>query len=197
MKKILIFISLIFILSSCFDWKNIEDNSWNSVQTKYNWTDFSMTIPAKWELLKNTWEILPKPSSWEIIFDAVSSIKNDGFYRNILVLKQDIEETNFSSLDFIIWNYLWTKNDYFYMKKLKEENVKIDSKNTKIYSFEAKYSEDTPILKFLQTWVICDKKGYIITIALEKSNKNIDRYEGLLGSFKCSPLSVSPSKGEK
>ena len=186
MKKILLLVSLVFILSSCFGSDDeLEDSSGNSIQAKYEWTDFSMTIPSKWELIKETEKILPKPSDWEVIFDAVSNVESDGFYRNILILKQDILENNFSSLDFIIWNYIWAEKEYFYIKKLKEDNVKIDSKNTKIYSFEAKYSEDTPILKFLQTWIICDKKGYLITIALEKSNENIDRYKWLLGSFKC------------
>jgi len=60
---------------------------------------------------------------------------------------------------------------------LAEKNVVIDSKKTKIYEFEAKYSENTPILKFLQTGIICDNKSFLITIAIEKSNTNIERYE--------------------
>jgi len=189
MKKILILISLIFILSSCFGSDEVvKDSSWDSVQTKYKWANFSMTIPAKWKLITDFDKILPKPANWEIVFDAVSDVEIDGFYRNILVLKQEIVEENFNSLDFIIWNYIWAERQYFYTKKISEKNVKIDSKNTKIYSFEARYSEDTPILKFLQTWIICDKKGYILTIALEKSNKNIERYEWLLGSFKCKKI---------
>ena len=198
MKKILILVSLVLLLSSCFDSTETKtDSSWKSIQTKYENKDFSMIIPAKWEVVKNTDNILPKPSNAEIVFDAVSDIANDGFNRNILVLKQNIEENDFSSLDFIIWNYISGEKEYYYSKKIGEQNVKIDWKNTKIYSFEAKYSEDTPILKYLQTWIICDKNWYLITIALEKSNKNIERYEWLLWSFSCISHSASPSNGEK
>ena len=183
---LLIVLSLIFLLSSCFESEDsIEDNDWNSVQTKYEHEDFSINIPAKWDLLNSVSEVLPKPSNWEIIFDAVSSIKSDNFYRNMLVLKQDIEEKSLSTLNYIIGNYIWSEKEYFYIKKISEKNVKISGENTKIYEFEARYSEDTPILNFIQTWVICSDNWYIITIAIEKNNKNFSRYESLLWSFKC------------
>ena len=188
-KKILI-LSLLLFLTSCF-WGEEDSISDSSVQSVFNSDDFSMKIPSKWEVIENTDEILPKPANGEIVFDAVSKVSVDNFYRNILVLKQDYKE-DISSFDFIVWNYISSKKEYFYTKLLAEKNVMIDSKKTKIYEFEAKYSDNTPILKFLQTGIICDKKSFLITIAIEKSNKNIDRYEWLLWSFSCNLNSVSP-----
>lgn len=194
-KKIFIFIFIIFTIISC--WDDTWTSSWDDIQAIYETKNFSITIPAKWDIIKNVWTILPKPSNWEIVFDAASNINNDDFYRNILVLKQEIN-SDLTSLDFIIWNYIWAKKEYFYIKSLAEKNVIINSKKTKLYQFEARYSEDTPIVKFLQTWIICNNNWYIITIAIEKSNLSIDRYEGLLASFKCkAPHSVSPLEGDK
>ena len=193
MKKFLILILVLFSLTSCFN--STEEQKTTSLKKKFENTNFSIMVPKSWEIVKDTKNILPKPSNWEIVFYSISNKKQDNFNRNLLVLSQNIEEKKLNSLDYIIWNYIASKNDYFYLKELWYKNVLIDSKKTRIYKFEARYSEDTPILKYLQTWIICDKKWYIITIALEKSNKNIDRYEGLLWSFSCSPHSVSPSKG--
>jgi hypothetical protein len=60
-----------------------------------------MKIPSSWELLEDTVNVLPKPANGEIVFDAKSKNRDDNFYRNILVLKQDISG-NVSSLDFTI-----------------------------------------------------------------------------------------------
>lgn len=181
-KKILIISFLVLFLSSCFWW---DDNSVDSsVQTKFENDNFSINIPSSWEIIKNTDSILPKPANWEIIFDAASKTKNDNFYRNILVLKQNLD-SSIESFDFIVWNYLWSKDEYYYFKEISEKNVLIDSKKTKIYNFEARYSEDTPIFKFIQTWIVCDKEWYLITLALEKNNINLERYEWLLASFEC------------
>jgi len=181
-KKIIILFIFTLGLSSCFDSTTVD--SWESVKSLYENTNFSISIPSKWKVIKNTDEILPKPADWEVVFDAVSETLNDNFYRNILVLKQEIIN-DISSLDYITWNYIWSIKEYFYIKKLDENNVLIDWQKTKVYEFEARYSEDTPILKFIQTWIICDKKWYILTISLEKNNLNLDRYKFLLWTFKC------------
>lgn len=182
-KKSLISLILI-LLSSCFSDSNV-DTSWNdAIQSIYENINFSMKIPSKWELIKDFDTILPKPSNWSIVLSSVSPNINENFYRNILILKQELN-TNINSLDFTIWNYISSKGEYYYSKLFNEKNVLIDSKKTKIYEFEAKYSEDTSIFKFLQTWIVCDNNAFLITIALEKNNLNIDRYEWLLASFKC------------
>ncbi len=180
LRKFFLFFVLL-LLSSCFSW---ADDSNQPLVSGFDWGDFTMNIPSSWELLKNTNTILPKPANWDIVFDAVSKKLNDGFYRNMLVLRQNIDE-DMSSFDFTVWNYIASKKEYFYTKLLAEKNVIIDSKKTKIYQFEARYSDSTPILKFLQTWIVCEKKAFLITIAIEKSNSNMNRYEGLLASFVC------------
>jgi len=195
-KKIIILLFFSLSLTSCGDSTDKVVESGETVQSIFENIEFSISIPSTWEVIKNTSEILPQPSNWDIVFDAVSTTISDDFYRNILVLKQESTDT-LSSLDFIIWNYIGSKKEYFYIKDLAEKNVLINDVKTKIYSFEAKYSEDTPILKFLQTWIICDKTWFLITIALEKSNLNMERYEWLLGTFKCKVLTESIPIGEK
>ena len=54
-----------------------------------------------------------------------------------------------------------------------------------VYKFEARYSNKTPKVKVLQTAYICKKKAYIITISLSNTIIEIDKYEGILKTFKC------------
>ena len=107
-----------------------------------------------------------------------------------MILKEDFN-SNVSSLAYSTSNYLWAKKNYYYIKELEDKNVLIDNKKTKLYIFEARYSEETPIAKYIQTGIICDnKEAYIITLALEKNNKNIERYEKLIWTFKCKQKTI-------
>jgi hypothetical protein len=55
-----------------------------------------------------------------------------------------------------------------------------------IYIFQAKYSEETPILNFIQTAYICkNNKAFFLTIALPLDIKDTAKYEKMLSSFKC------------
>ena len=184
-KKIIVISFMLFWLSSCFfsDDETTQKSN-NTLLTKIDRKDFTMSLPSSWEVIKSNDSIFPKPAFWEIVLDAKSKNKTWNIYRNILILKEELNK-NIDSLDYIVSNYLWAKKNYYYIKLLKDINVLIDNKKTKIYVFEAKYSEDTPIYKFIQTWIVCSKEAYIITIALEKDNNNIDRYTQLLGTFKC------------
>lgn len=183
MFKKLFIIILLLSLSSCFSWGG-SSVSVDSLESSFETKSFSMKIPSSWEILKDTNNTLPKPANGEIVLATKSKKQEDNFYRNILILKQNIKE-NISSLDFTIWNYISSKKEYFYTKLLFEKNVIINSKKTKIYEFEARYSESTPIINFLQTWVVCGKEAFFITIAIEKTNLNFKKYEWLLGSFIC------------
>jgi len=182
MFKKIFTILILLSLSSCF-WGDDVVSS-DSLETSFDNSDFSMTIPSSWEILENANEVLPTPANGEIVFDAKSTKQYNNFYRNILVLKQEIT-SSISSLDFTIWNQISSSKEYFYTKLLSEKNVIIDSKKTKIYAFDARYSDSTPIVKFLQTWIVCNKTAFLITLAIESTNPNSERYEWLLWSFKC------------
>jgi hypothetical protein len=61
-----------------------------------------------------------------------------------------------------------------------------DDEASVLYIFEAKYNQDTPSLKFLQTAYVCGQnKAFLLTIAVSKSVRDLSRYEQLLSSFNC------------
>ncbi len=182
MFKYILFFLTLFLVSSCFFW-GWNDSEW-TLKKDFSSKDFSIMLPSSWEIIENKDSILPKPANWEIVLAISSNTLRDNFYRNMLILSQEIK-TDISSASFIKWNYTASIKDYFYKKLIDDKDFSIDDKDTKIYHFEARYSEDTPIVNFLQTWIVCWEKAFLITIALEKNNKNIYRYEDLLSTFSC------------
>lgn len=182
MKKALIVLLFTLIISSC----SSSDNSWTvSWLEKYDWTNFEVMYPSWWNILEKDSSNLPKPKNWEIAFSAYSKEISYWFSNNVLILSQDLNK-DISSEDFSILNNVWATKEY-------QEYTKIDSKKitfsdedyTTMYDFEAKYNTDTTKLKFLQAWKVCDKKAFLITIALSPDIKDSSSYEEIIKSFKC------------
>jgi hypothetical protein len=109
-----------------------------------------------------------------------------GFANNMLILKtkvaKDISSKNFSTL-----NNVGSSRDYKNYLKLAEADITFnDSVISSLYTFEAKYNETTPNLKFLQTAVVCKNlDAYLITLALNVDVKDTSKYEDMLKTFKC------------
>jgi hypothetical protein len=104
----------------------------------------------------------------------------------MLILKtkvaKDISSKNFSTL-----NNVGSSRDYKNYLKLAEADITFnDSVISSLYTFEAKYNETTPNLKFLQTAVVCKNlDAYLITLALNMDVKDTSKYEDMLKTFKC------------
>jgi len=192
-KKIIILISLIFILTSCWWNTSTEDNSSSSVEiTKkaglrnFPWKDFSIKIPVAWNNITSNKEKLPTPNNWEIELAITSSETKNWFANNLIILSQKLDK-NTSSKNYSITNNIGSENEYLnYFKKSGKDFTFNDWEKSMIYIFQAKYSEDTPILTFLQTAYVCkDNKAFFLTIALPLDIKDTLKYEKMLATFEC------------
>lgn len=177
MKKI-IFLSLIAtFIASC--WTSTDD----TLTTKYDWTWFSMNIPKSWVKVEQSG--LPSTKNWKIELALTSSEINAWFANNLVILSEDIVNKTTSS-KYSIANYVrttWSVNSY---TKLSETNYTFaDKDETIIYTFEAKYSNETPKRKFIQTAKICWNKAYLMTIWINLDNNATSKYEDLFKSFEC------------
>ena len=188
-KKICI-LMLLTLLVSCWDDEAVvvsdsssQARSWLILFDNNN---FSIGIPAAWDILEDTQWLLPEPSSGTIELASSSTDLQNGFSNNILILSQDLTQTT-SSKDFSLLNHIWVQNQYTQYVKLDTKDLNFNSwDDTVLYVFEAKYNLDTPKLQFIQTAAVCNNtKWYLITIALPTSIKDIDRYEDILTTFSC------------
>lgn len=193
-KKILIILLTSFLLFSC--WSDTEKETTNSKSTEqtqkkaglrhYPGKDFSIKIPASWNIITDNKEKVPTPNNWVLELAITSSETKNGFANNLIILSQDLEKFT-TSKNYSIINNVWAENEYYnYFRKEAKEFVFSDWEKSMLYIFEAKYSVKTPVLQFLQTAYVCEnKKAFLITLALSLDIKDVSKYEKMIATFKC------------
>ncbi|EKE29255.1 MAG: hypothetical protein ACD_2C00200G0006 [uncultured bacterium (gcode 4)] len=178
MKKLLLLTPLLLILASCGGWTTSD-----TATKAFTSTWFTMNIPSAWVEVEQ--KTLPATKNGKIVLALTSSEINAWFANNLVVLSEDLSEIT-TSVKYSITNYVrttWTVQEFI---KLNEEDFKFpDEDEWKLYTFEAKYSTQTPKRKFLQTAKVCDHKAYLITIWINTDNANVAKYSRLLQSFNC------------
>lgn len=187
-KKILIINFVLFWLFSCSLFWSTTTNT-NTVDPwliNYDWTDFSVSIPWNWQVIKDWDKSLPKPWAWKIELSLTSKDMKNWFSNNMLILSSEIIN-KISSKDFSIWNYAWAKKQYISYREIETKDfIFTDWEPSFLHIFEWKYSENTPKLKFLQIWHICnEKKVFFITIALSQDVTDTSKYNNILKTFAC------------
>jgi len=197
LKKITILILLSFLLISC--WEKDKETWTTSSETKkeetvkkkaglrnYPWADFSIKIPAAWNVITDKKDIVPNPNNGVLELAITSSETKNGFANNLIILSQKLEKFT-TSKDYSITNNVWAENEYLnYFKHSWKEFEFEDWEKSMIYVFDAKYSAETPTIKFIQTAYVCtNKKAFFITTAVPLETKDTSKYEKMLATFKC------------
>jgi hypothetical protein len=182
-KKIIFVFLFLFILSWC---SKTPTSTTNTSLTKYQGDGFSLSIPSNWVNLSEDKTVLPHPSSGTIVLALASAEFQNGFSNNLLILKDDLTYTT-SSKEFSTLNNVWATGQYSEYEKIEEKEIIFTDKDSSIlYTFNARYNDRTPKLRFLQTAHICDgKKSFFLTIALPMNITDATRYEDIMKSFQC------------
>ena len=169
-------LTTVLLLTSC--WWTATDNSLK----EHLWDGFKINVPNWWiEVEEST---LPKIQNWKINLWMTSTELTAWFANNIVITSDDIF-TDTTSLKYIITNYVRSSGELNSFTKLSETEFDFkDWDKWKIYTFEAKYNNETPKRKFLQTAKLCNKKAYLITIWLNL-DKTTSEYENVLKTFEC------------
>lgn len=186
MIKKVIFLIVLLAISSCSDSTEVVDEN---ALTPYNWSDFTLNIPASWEVkdLKDTWSInLPNPREGELEMVVSATEEKSGFINNLIILSKELEE-EIISYDFMSINnpknYKWY--EYYYEDTVKDIEFS-DWEKSKLYIFIAKYNKDNDKLKFMQTARVCGgKKSFFLTMGLSLNINDTAKYEEIFRSFKC------------
>lgn len=184
-KKILLVTFAIFFLSSCFWWDISE--FWDAWLVLYKSEEFSINTPASWDTITDNKNILPKPSTWTISLAVSSDRELNGFLNNLVILSEELKE-NISSTEYSNLNNIWSKNDYYQYKLLSESDIEFEWSEiiSKLYIFEARYSQKTPKVNFLQTAIVCpNNKWHLLTIGLSQTLTEFTRYIDIFESFEC------------
>ncbi len=180
-KLILLFFVSIFV-SSCWD---SSEWIWSSFKDFEN-SDFKISIPSSWEVIEDKENILPKARRWEIELAVTSSDFNSWFANNMLILSEELDKIT-TAKEYSMLNNVGASADYVDYKKLATRDISFaDGTDSLVYEFEARYNKDTPKLQFIQTANICNtNKAFFITVALNSSVDDLQRYEEFINTFEC------------
>lgn len=182
MKLFFLYIWALLLLSSCF-------SAWETQLIESTWLlniekeAFTMSIPANWQEVSD-YELVA-PSQWELVLAYRASEERNGYFNNIVVLKNQnrLRETSTS----LMQNSINTL-------KLSMQTFRVISEDKIIFSwdeeadvivFEGQYGPQTPILNYIQTARSCDEDSYFLTISVGSDLWDYTRYYPLLESFRC------------
>ncbi len=178
MKKIFLILISVFLIFSCSD-------SRKDGLTSYDGKNFSINVPAKWEISKEKNKILPQPNIWVLELAISSKVELDKFSNSMTIISENLKE-EIDSSNYSISNNISQKGDYSFYKEISKKNINLwKEKTTTVFAFDVKYNEQTPKSRIIQTWVVCWKKWYTLTIAIPTTTKDILKYEYIFSTFRC------------
>lgn len=175
MKKFFILLLSIF-LASC----------WTSDDglTSYSGSWFSLGIPKKWEIITKK-ELLPKPNVWVLELATTSKQNNNGFTNSLTVISENLKKT-VSSQQYAISNNISQASSYVSYFQRASRKIKLSNNDiTNVYIFDAKYNTRTPETRFVQTGIVCNKKWYLLTLAIPMNISDTKKYEYIFSTFSC------------
>ncbi len=155
--------------------------------TGFEGKGFSMQVPKTW--VQVTDKDLPKPKSGLVAAAFTSPDITSGFANNLLILQDKLgpdADSTMTSRKYAVVNQALTTGEYKEYTKLSDKKIVFaDADEGLAVVFEAKYNNDTPKQKFLQTAKLCGKDIYLMTIGLALSTTSTDKYQAIFESFSC------------
>lgn len=179
MRIFLIFFSL-FLLSAC----SLPGTETEATDTTLLVEKplFSLMVPKTWTEANQT--TLPNPKNGTIELAYISPEVKYGFSNNIVVMANDLPDP-ITSKKYSELNQLQTSKNYLEYTKLTDADILFsDDEISRVTTFEARYNETAPRMKFVQTAKVCGKKVYLIHLSLSL-DKDPSLYIPVLQSFQC------------
>jgi hypothetical protein len=190
-KKLLItiLISSTILLSGCFGSEEggggtipTPENISNDTKT-YTSNELSLQFPASWDLIDPKDFSSAIPPETEVALR--NNIKNDTYTANINIVKNPLQ-TDKTSLDYAKEVLNRQRTGMLDYKETKREiiNVIVGGQKHETYytEFEARLNQTDPVIKFVQTYAVKDKAGFIAmgayslqenTVVVEQVNSSV------------------------
>jgi len=183
-KKLTLLVLVCFLLASC-GWDDSTTPSQESWLLKVFGSGFEVFVPAAWREV--TKEELNSPASGTFEMAYRSEIPRQGFYNNLVVISEDWIQ-DMSSLQFVDGVVVRDARQYSSFASIEKDLIRLaDEQDTIVHTFRARYNAITWEYIYLQSGMVCDGKGYILTIGLhtDTSQEDISRYKSIIQSLTC------------
>jgi hypothetical protein len=175
-KVLIIAAASLTLLTGCFntDSGTASNATPPSDQTKvYNNNQFALSFPANWDVIQPNDFTSEIPRETQVV--VRNNIKNDTFTANVNVVKNDLQ-TTLSNLDYAKEILNRQKTGLLDYKETKREIVKVSvggsDQETYYVEFEARLNSTEPVTKFIQSFGVKDKAGFIVMAAYSQNESD-------------------------
>lgn len=160
----------------------------NDQQSKnYNNNEFSFAYPGSWDLIEPKDFTSDIPSETQVV--VRNNIKNETFTANVNIVKNGLQVDK-TALDYAKEILNRQKTGLLDYQETKRDLVKINvggqDQDTYYVEFNARLNATDPVLRFIQTYVVKNKQGYIImaSYSQQESSIIIDQLQKIVKSFR-------------
>lgn len=169
-----ILLCITFIFSSC---GGDQDTTKKVLET----SEYSMNIPASWYIIDDT---TLKTSLPEGSYRAArATLALQGTYSKITLTKETLLLPT-SSLKYAEANIVKAPTVTTQYTLLRNDDIEIGKEKTKLHIFEAKLSNDAPVLLYIQAYVVHNEhNAYTISFSTVPTEKNYDKYISYMKTF--------------
>ena len=182
MRILLPFLISFFLLTSCSLPGTQTETTSEGNTALIDAKTFSVRVPKTWTPAASS--SLPTPKKGIIEIAYVSPEMKYGFSNNFIVMSSTLDAP-MTSKKYSQLNQLQTTRNYLEYSKLTDEDMTFtDSEVTRVYTFEARYNETSPRMRFVQTARVCSGTVYLMHLALSL-DKDPTIYIPLLQTFVC------------
>lgn len=175
-------------LSGCFNFFEEEPQQTDSSLTSstYQTTDFSITIPADWEVIDQNDFTSDVPPETLVVFR--NNVKNETFTANVNIVQRDLQES-VSSLEYANLVNNRQKSGLVDYNETHKETILLPSGDQQVDSyftaFEARKSTSEPLIRYVQTYGVRGNSAFIVTGALSPQENDVtsQTVENIVRSF--------------
>lgn len=158
----------------------------NPANKTYNNNQFSFSYPGNWDLIDPKAFTSDIPAETQVVIR--NNIKNETFTANVNVVKTDLQIEK-TSLDYAKEILNRQKTGLLDYQETKRDLVKINiggqPQDTYYVEFNARLNATDPVTRFIQTYAVKNRQGYIIMAAAsqQETTNIIDQLENIVKSF--------------
>lgn len=179
----------VFALSGCFNFGGEEGSDVtpsDGVTSVYQTTDFSITIPADWEVIDQNDFTSDVPPETLVVFR--NNVKNETFTANVNIVRRELQES-VSSLEYANLVNNRQKSGLIDFNETRKETITIpagDQQDSTYFSaFEARKSTSDSLIRYVQTYGVRGNSAFIITGAFSPQENDVtsQTVENIVRSF--------------
>lgn len=155
-KKLAATLLIIGLLSSCGG----GDEAPSDDTQVYQGDRYTISAPAEWQVVSRSEFFADIPQETLVAFTSPESY--DGFFLNISVLREDLNQT-VSAIDYGRANINLATQNLVDYEKIQEAQIDVNGNSTLVHIFHARLNPTEKLIRFVQMYVTQGEYGYIIS----------------------------------